>query len=50
MFQSLSLNTRMIQDFFLLNSPASNMALQLSIPPQGHRCRIETPTRRRACS
>ena len=23
--------------------------LQQPIPPQGHRCRIETPTRRRAC-
>jgi hypothetical protein len=27
----------------------SNMALHLSIPPQGHRCRIETTTWRRAC-
>ena len=29
---------------------AANMPLQLSIPPQGHRCRIEAPTQRRACS
>ena len=27
-----------------------NKPLQLTIPPQGHRCRIEWPTRRRACS
>ena len=26
-----------------------NMPLQQAIPPQGHWCNIEAPTRRRAC-
>jgi hypothetical protein len=28
----------------------SDMPLQLSVPPQGHPCRVEARIRRRACS